>query len=313
MQPSISVVCATKNEKHEIYPLIDSFVSCCPSDAELLIIDDSTDGQSFSLIYDKVANVPKKINIRLIKGDSTGCCNARNLGIKIAKNNYICFMTADSFFPDDFFQNAEVAITQNNGPDLITTTSIVANQSSLFADFIHCCNLHKLQQNEHFTPLTSQGYMVKRDIAIKVNMIDEYFIPFNVCRDRSLAQKIDSLNGTRLAPSDLVCYHNAPATRVEFINTHVTRGVISAGTAIYIDNRGRLSFIAYSLSKTIVGLLKSILFGFPKATQRASFSKFSRTASQYYWLESLRQVCFSYGEIKGVWLSLSLINTVKHP
>jgi len=99
----ISVICASKNEENDILGLLTSFSSQEYQNKELIIVDDSSDRTRG--VVNAYIQKSKKKNIILLEGAGEGCCPARNIGVEKAKGNIICYMTADSFFPDTSYLN----------------------------------------------------------------------------------------------------------------------------------------------------------------------------------------------------------------
>lgn len=106
----ISVVMPSYNSAVFISDAISSVISQTFNDWELLIIDDCSRDQSFS-IAQEYAKIDNRIKVIKLKKNS-GVANARNIGIENAKGDYIAFLDSDDYWHPDklekqinFFQN----------------------------------------------------------------------------------------------------------------------------------------------------------------------------------------------------------------
>jgi len=248
--PSITVICASKNEEKDILSLLNSFIKIKNQNIELVIIDDSEDNTK------KIINkfILKDTRIKLINGDKIGCCEARNKGIKFAKYDNILFMTADSFFHDSYI--SEISKYLLNGYDAVMVNSKVYNQENVWADYIQCHHLRKIDKRKKYSPLTTQGYVVSKKAALDVGLIDSGNFKPNICRDWTLVKKMDKMNYKKIYVNDIYCYHLAPDNFKEFYTTHLQRGIISAGYGINFEKR---SFY-FMYIKNIYKFIKFFLF-----------------------------------------------------
>lgn len=95
----ISVIVPVYNVELYLSYCIESILSQSYMDFELLLIDDgSTD--SSSLICDKYAAEDSRIKV--VHNDNQGVSYSRNVGLKLAKGEYIAFCDADDCYKKDF-------------------------------------------------------------------------------------------------------------------------------------------------------------------------------------------------------------------
>ena len=88
----ISIIVPIFNAEQYLPRCIDSIISQSFTDLELLLIDDgSTDGSG--LICDSYADRDRRI--RVFHKENGGVSSARNLGVKEAKGEWICFVDSD--------------------------------------------------------------------------------------------------------------------------------------------------------------------------------------------------------------------------
>ena len=96
ISPLVSVVIATYNGLPYLKDSIQSVLEQTYKKIEIIIIDDSSEDNTFSY----VSNIMKKDNrIKYFKiNKNTGTSAARNLGIKKCKGEFICFLDADDLW-----------------------------------------------------------------------------------------------------------------------------------------------------------------------------------------------------------------------
>ena len=303
----ISVVCASKNEEHDILNLCRSFSAQNFKDKELIIIDDSSDGTK-DLVNSYIESLFEK-NVVILSGGGNGCCPARNIGVKSARGSVICYMTADSFFPDSTYISYVIEKFES-GIDAFMPNSLVSNTQDLYADFIHCWQQEKLKiRGEKYSPLTSQGYSVKKDSALKVGLIDTSEtgkLPFNVCRDWTLVKKMDDYGFKKEFDKDFFVPHNAPSTISDFLWTHSQRGVISAGYNIFFRNKSRPQVLIESLIKLLVTTLFILSFIGPynRVSNIVRHSSQKRSIFDFLKCYLLKTYSFHYGEISSIFKKL---------
>ncbi len=95
----VSVIIPSYNSRKFLHETINCILNQTYKNIEIIIIDDgSTDG---SYEYLKSLKHPK---LTVVKNKSKGACSARNLGIEMAKGDYIQFLDADDLLsPEKIF------------------------------------------------------------------------------------------------------------------------------------------------------------------------------------------------------------------
>ena len=117
----ISVIVPVYNTKDYLQRCFDSLKNQTIFDKlELIFIDDgSSDGSSELLDSFLINNV--NVNVRHI--ENNGVSNARNLGIEIAKGNFIAFVDADDWIDNDYFEMLYNAAIKTNA-DIVCSSFI---------------------------------------------------------------------------------------------------------------------------------------------------------------------------------------------
>jgi glycosyltransferase involved in cell wall biosynthesis len=125
--PKISVIMPTKNAEMYLKESITSILSQSYGDFEFLIIDDHSTDHTLELI-----NGFKDSRIKLIDGDCRGISAALNLGINLAKGEYIARMDADDISLPDRFKEQVFFLDQNSDIGICGTRVIPISNDSRF-------------------------------------------------------------------------------------------------------------------------------------------------------------------------------------
>ncbi len=101
-----SVVIPTKNEERLIERLLKSIRTQDIQPNELIVADKSTD---------KTAEIARRYGAKVVEGSNDGFIGkGRNNGAKYAESEWIIFIDADVFLPDEFFSSAMRIIKKKN-------------------------------------------------------------------------------------------------------------------------------------------------------------------------------------------------------
>lgn len=101
MQPEISVIIPVYNAVKYIRKCIDSILCQTINNFELLLIDDGSNDGSENVIDKYQENDPR---IKVIHKKNTGVSSTRNLGLQVARGNYIVFVDSDDYVSKDYLE-----------------------------------------------------------------------------------------------------------------------------------------------------------------------------------------------------------------
>ena len=114
----ISVIIPIYNIKNYLVNCINSVLEQTFKNIEVILIDDgSSDGSE--MLCDKFALDDSRV--RVIHKNNTGVSDSRNIGISLAKGDYICFIDGDDFIEKDYFKKAVSLLNEYNPKILINT------------------------------------------------------------------------------------------------------------------------------------------------------------------------------------------------
>jgi hypothetical protein len=216
-------------------------------------------------------------------------------------------MTADSFFPDTGYLD-HINKKFDLNIDAYMPNSLVSNQQDLYADFIHCWQQKKFEiRGDNYSPLTAQGYCVRKEAAIAVGLIDTVEsgkLPFNVCRDWTLIKKMDEYGFKKEFDKSCLVPHTAPESLNDFVWTHSQRGVISAGYNIFFREKSRLRVLLESVAKLFRTILYylTIIAPYKRASTLIQYSAYKRSVLNFLRCDILKSFSFHYGEISSVFV-----------
>lgn len=122
----ISVIIPVFNREKYIKECVDSIVKQKEIDMEIIIIDDGSKDNSLKICkeYEKQYS-----NIILVHTENKGVSAARNLGVLLAKGDYIHFVDSDDFLPKDTLYKDIFSKLLNNEVDLIIGRSRFYNEN----------------------------------------------------------------------------------------------------------------------------------------------------------------------------------------
>lgn len=103
--PLISVIVPVYNVEKFLFKCIDSICSQTYSDWELILVDDGSKDESKD-ICDRYARQDDRIKV--IHKENGGVSSARNVGLKRAKGEYICFIDSDDWVAPTFLEDFKV-------------------------------------------------------------------------------------------------------------------------------------------------------------------------------------------------------------
>lgn len=127
----ISCVVPVYNTEKYLYKCIKSILEQTYKDLELILIDDGSTDKS-GLICDEFAEIDNRVKV--IHQKNAGVSVARNVGIKEATGDYICFIDSDDYVDNDYFELA-IPYIEKYKPNLFINNHIKDNKRILKREF----------------------------------------------------------------------------------------------------------------------------------------------------------------------------------
>ncbi|MGL4999193.1 MAG: glycosyltransferase family 2 protein [Cetobacterium sp.] len=98
----LSVIIPAYNVEKYIKRCVYSVLNQTLKEIEIIIIDDGSTDRTSEICYELVAENSKIIYKKVVNG---GCSRARNLGIEVAKGDYIAFLDSDDWVDEDMYKD----------------------------------------------------------------------------------------------------------------------------------------------------------------------------------------------------------------
>lgn len=121
----VSIITPTYNREDFIAVAIDSVLAQTMPDFELLIVDDGSTDNSRALIE---TYINKDSRVKYFYQQNQGQSVARNLALKEAKGDYICFLDSDNYWPADRLEKSLAAFAAHPEADIIYGDCITINE-----------------------------------------------------------------------------------------------------------------------------------------------------------------------------------------
>ena len=120
-----SVIIPLFNKAPYVKKAIESVLEQTWRDYELVVIDDGSSDDSFSIAQETLKDSPAKYH--LIRQVNSGVSTARNNGVSISHGDYICFLDADDWWEPTFLEEMDSLINDFPDAGLYGTSYTVVN------------------------------------------------------------------------------------------------------------------------------------------------------------------------------------------
>ena len=129
MNPIISVIIPVYNTRDILIDTVDSIIKQTFEDFELILIDDGSENYSNKLC-DIIAKKDKRI--RVIHKENGGVCEARNVGLEVARGKYITFCDHDDlYYPETLKVEYEEAIKANADMVIVGVKNVLKESETI--------------------------------------------------------------------------------------------------------------------------------------------------------------------------------------
>lgn len=189
-QPKYSIIIPAYNAEQTLKRCLESIEKQTYIKFEVIIIDDGSEDETYALIKSLAANNPR-IKYRHIENSGPG--KARNVGIPLAKGQYVIFIDVDDYLKPNFLENYNLLL-ENNDFDLVISSYVtkVYDNEELVSEQATVYPSKRMTSHESFLqelyPLMNSQMMYvvwnkvyKRDL-IQNNKI--FFPDYRSCEDR---------------------------------------------------------------------------------------------------------------------------------
>lgn len=180
MNELVSIIMPSYKRHREIVSrAIDSLINQTYENIEIILVDDNA-GIELSEYRNELENLACKYsNIVYIQNDENqGSAKSRNIGIKVAKGNYITFLDDDDLYLSEKIEK-QLQYMLHNELDMCFTNQILINQNKKIVDFRE---YRRLKNEEYKQILTyhltrkitgTNTFMMKKSVLEQVGGFDE--------------------------------------------------------------------------------------------------------------------------------------------
>ena len=102
MNALVSVIVPVYNSKAYLKRCVDAILKQTYSNLEVILVDDGSKDDSYMICKEYEAFDKR---VRVFTKENGGSSSARNVGIKAAKGDYICFCDSDDYYEPDIVEN----------------------------------------------------------------------------------------------------------------------------------------------------------------------------------------------------------------
>lgn len=170
----VSVVMPMKNAEPYVYDAISSVLKQDFKSFELIVVDDgSTDSSR------KVAESFSDIRVNVIPGPKTGCADAFNAALAIAKGKYIANCDADDLYPEDRLSWQVNYLEKNKECDAVCGTYSTMDFKGAVISQFNCGEEPENLSKELLTGKTRTSFctfLTRRDVLIDVDGCRRFFV-----------------------------------------------------------------------------------------------------------------------------------------
>lgn len=106
-----SVIVPVYNKAPYIAKALESVFSQTFPDYELIVVDDGSSDDSFTVVKEMFGVQSTNHEVQLIRQENQGVSTARNNGVSASKGEYICFLDADDWWEPTFLEEMSQLIT----------------------------------------------------------------------------------------------------------------------------------------------------------------------------------------------------------
>jgi len=168
----ISIILTTYNVENYVEECIDSLLEQTYKNFELIIIDDGSTDNTLNILKTKYKN------LNIVENDHVGVAECRNLGLLMAKGEYICILDSDDYFESNMLEcminkmekyDADVAISSAYKFDTLTREEVITKymlNENVFKGFDFFSPMDIKKDIFQLTVANAWGKMFKKSLII---------------------------------------------------------------------------------------------------------------------------------------------------
>lgn len=170
MNEVVSVIITVYNGEDYVSNAIESVINQSYKNLNIVIVDDGSIDNSLYICREYQA-LDKRISV--YHQDNRGVSAARNLGLKMATGNYVCFLDGDDLYRKTFIEKMLYSIKQNDSELCICGYSEIRANTSSFSFFLD--DSSKTFEDTLYDALDKSCLNSACTKMFKKDLINEYF------------------------------------------------------------------------------------------------------------------------------------------
>lgn len=292
--PMFSIIIPCRNEMQDIANTLNGCLSIEYKPKEIIVVDDSTDDTP--TIISRYADKGVKLIHREV--NSNGCCGARNVGMRMAKGDFIILLNSDDLPAPDLLRRLLQHFRE--GADYVVIQSIVGNCDNIWAKYIRAVELVGVANKEDQE--WSEGFACRRTAAEAVGFIPGDFpVPF--CRDWMFGAELGRAGYRKKVDYSIIMKHVAPHTLKTFWRNQIWRSTMWAPSAFYFKKKPISTIFMKESMKTGWRLVRGLLL-LPNVLQAIRFSRLLsgnlNEMMPILFVRYVQDAAFTIGAFKGI-------------
>jgi glycosyltransferase involved in cell wall biosynthesis len=236
-KPKVSVIIPVYNTELYLHRCLDSVINQTLRNIEIICIDDGSTNKSLDIVNEYADKYARRmadgVRLVLITQKNKGAGIARNMGIKIAKGEYLGFVDSDDWIDLNYYEKLYAAAKQQQA-DLARTLQLRHYADRTEESGVNALILERIEKNEvlkvtdqRFTALTA---LYRREYILRNNIFfdtthssnDKIFTIKAVC----YSQRSIPVDGTFYhhrdnVPNQLSTFNLARLKNAKIANKHV--------------------------------------------------------------------------------------------
>lgn len=182
MESLVSIIIPAYNASRFINSCLDSVTQQTYSNIEIIIINDGSLDETYELIktHEKINDFIKLNRVKILDIPNGGVSNARNLGLELARGEFIAFLDSDDYIAPDHIETL-INLLDNNGIKSLPVVNF---------------NFHNLKNNTIRKEYCIPGEYSSKEIIR--NILDKKEVNFNllpsVCNKLFSKKVLDKFN-----------------------------------------------------------------------------------------------------------------------
>lgn len=210
----ISIVVPVYNVEKYLVQCLDSILGQTYHNWELILVDDGSYDKSYKICCEYAT---KDERIKLLSQNNQGVSKARNVGLALAKGEYVTFIDSDDFVKKDYLEKLYQALIANQADIAIGDYYHLDERAGLFIYFNPKSDygVRKLTKNEVLQKAIQDRFVMATGKLYKRKLFEHVFFKSGYFEDREMIARLYILaDKFVMVTDDLYCYRQRMGSTV---------------------------------------------------------------------------------------------------